>query len=112
MTTSVPCNRMITCYSPSSSNLLRSRCTTSSSFHFCHSLLSLAILLSNTYFPSIRSLSRCILFLPLVAYPLILPLITEIKMILQMMEVGEGVLSVREHPIMPNVRMLNEGPEC
>jgi len=36
----------------------------------------------------------------------------EIKMILQMTEVGEGVLSVREHPIMPNVRMLNEGSEC
>ena len=70
------------------------------------------ILLSATYFPSIRSLSRCILFLPLVAYPLILPLIMEIKMILQMTEVGEGVLSVREHPIMPNVRMLNEGSEC
>jgi len=55
MTTSVPCNRMITCYSTSSSNLLRSRCTTSSSFHFCHSLLSLATVffwVLHTFLPS------------------------------------------------------------
>ena len=34
---------------------------------FCHSFLSLAVLLSATYFPFIRSLSRHILFLPLAA---------------------------------------------
>jgi len=39
----------------------------------CHSFLSSAVLLSATYFPYIRSLSRCILFLPRVAFPLILP---------------------------------------
>jgi len=46
---------------------------TSSSFHFLHCFLSSAILLSATYFHFIRSLSRCILFLPLAAFPLILP---------------------------------------
>ena len=38
-------------------------------FNFCHSFLSLAILLSVTYFPFTRCLSRCIL----VALPLVLP---------------------------------------
>jgi len=41
--------------------------------NFWHSFLSSAVLLSTTYFPFIRSLSRCILFLPRVAFPLILP---------------------------------------
>ena len=44
-------------------------------FNFYHSFLSSAVLLSATYFLFIRSLSRCILFLPRVACPFILPLI-------------------------------------
>ena len=63
--------------SSSSSNLLRSRCMTSSSYQFLplFSVFSRSLLMSATatYFPFIRSLSRCILFLPLVAFPLILP---------------------------------------
>jgi len=39
----------------------------------CYSFLSSAVLLSASYFSFIRSLSRCIVFLPLVAFPLILP---------------------------------------
>ena len=41
--------------------------------HFCHSFLSSAVILRATYFPFIRSLSRCILFLPCLAYLHILP---------------------------------------
>ena len=40
--------------------------------NLCHSFLSSAVLLSATYFPFIRSLSRCIAFLPHVAFPFIL----------------------------------------
>jgi len=36
--------------------------------NFCRSFLSSVVLLSSTYFPFIRSLSSCILFLPLVAF--------------------------------------------
>ena len=49
----------------SSSNLLRNRCMTSSSFQF----LPLLLFSSAIYFPFIRSLSRSILLLPLVAFP-------------------------------------------
>jgi len=56
-----------------STNLLRSRCMTSALNNFCHSFLSSAVLLSAIYFPFIRSLSRCILFLPRVTFPLVLP---------------------------------------
>ena len=56
------------------SNMLRSTCMTSSSFQFLPLFpVFLTVLLSVTYFPFIRSLSRCILFLPHVAFPLILP---------------------------------------
>jgi len=41
--------------------------------NFCHSFLSSAIFFSATYFPFIRSLSRCILLLTRVAFTLILP---------------------------------------
>ena len=37
--------------------------------NFCHCFLSSAVLLKTTYFPFIRSLSRCILFLLHVAFP-------------------------------------------
>jgi len=39
----------------------------------CHSFLSSAVLLSATYFAFIKSLSRCILFLPHVASPSFFP---------------------------------------
>jgi len=41
--------------------------------NFCHSFLCSDVLFSATYFRFIRYLSRCILFLPAVAFPLILP---------------------------------------
>ena len=56
-----------------SSNLLRSGVWLPALNNFCHSFLSSAVLLSATYFPFIRSLSRCTLFLPCVTSPLILP---------------------------------------
>jgi len=40
--------------------------------NFCHSFLSSAVLLSATYLPFITSLSKCILFLPRVEFPLFL----------------------------------------
>ena len=43
--------------------------------NFCHSFLFSAVLLSATYFPFMRLLGRWILFLPRVAFPLVLPLI-------------------------------------
>jgi len=47
------------------SNPLRRRCLAPAVNNFCPSFLSSAVLFSATYFPFVRSLSKCILFLPL-----------------------------------------------
>jgi len=52
-----------------SSNLLRRGVWLPAVNNLCRSFLSSVVLLSVTYFPFIRSLSRCILFLTLVASP-------------------------------------------